>query len=130
MNNDRSLTLGIRAEKDGGTENPLEGTNETAILRASLLHAEGVEHLGGASKRDDLFLLADCQRGQENRDQAILAPGQAVGWVSRHLKVELTIPPFVEQHALRWSFDRKAAQYERPRSKTEILANAIALQPH
>jgi hypothetical protein len=77
-----------------------------------------------------LFLLADCQRGEENRNQAILAPRQAVGWVSSHLKVGLTIPPFVEQHALRWSFDRKAAQYERPRSKTEILADAIALQPH
>ena len=130
MNYDSFLTLGIRAEKDGGAKNPLEGTDEAAILRSSLLHPKGVEHLSGASKGDDLFLLADCQRGEENRNQAILAPGQAVGWVSRHLKVELTIPPFVEQHALRWSFDWKAAQYERPRSKTEILANAIALQPH
>jgi len=111
-------------------KNPLEGTDETAILRPSLLHPKGVEHLSGASKSDDLFLLADCQGGKENRNQPILAPRQAVGWVARHLKVELAIAPFMEQHALRWSLDRKTAQYERSRSKTEILGNAFALQPH
>jgi hypothetical protein len=130
MNNDRSLTLGIRAEKDGGAENPLEGTDETAILRPPLLHPKGVEHLSGASKSDNLFLLPDCQGGKENRNQPILAPGQTVGWVACHLKVKLTIAPFVEQHALRWSLDRKAAQYERSRSKTEILFETVPFQPN
>ena len=130
MNYDSFLTLGIRAEKDGGAKNPLEGTDEAAILRSSLLHPKGVEHLSGASKGDDLFLLPDGQGGKENRNQPILAPGQTVGWMARHLKVKLTIAPLVEQNALRWPLDRKAAQYERSRSKTEILANAIALQPY
>jgi hypothetical protein len=56
----------------------LERGDQAPVLRTTLLHAENVQHLGSAAERDGLFLLAHGERGEENRDKAILAPGHAI----------------------------------------------------
>ena len=43
-----TFALRVGAEEDRRSEDPLEGSDQAAILRTTLLHAEGVQHLGCA----------------------------------------------------------------------------------
>ena len=70
--------LGIGAEKDGGAEDSLEGLDQAAILRSTLLHAEGVKHLRRATELNRLTLLADRQRSEKDRNEPVLAPWKTV----------------------------------------------------
>ncbi len=47
MDNGGTLSLSVCSEEDGRAEDPLKGRDQTAILRAALLHREGVQHLRG-----------------------------------------------------------------------------------
>jgi hypothetical protein len=71
-------TMSVGAEEDGGSEDPLEGCDQTPILLPALVHAEGLEHLGGGSEPDRLALLANREGGQEDGHDAVLAEGDAV----------------------------------------------------
>jgi hypothetical protein len=48
VHNRRAVDLGIGTEEDCGTKDSLEGRDEPPILRTTLLHSEGVQHVGGA----------------------------------------------------------------------------------
>jgi hypothetical protein len=49
---------------------------------------------------------ADCQCGQKDWNQPILAPRKSVSRVAGHLKRKLAIAPFVEQLSVGWFLDR------------------------
>jgi hypothetical protein len=57
MHDRGALSLGVCSEEDGGAEDPLEGSNETTILRTALLHPKGVQHLSRAVESDSGTLL-------------------------------------------------------------------------
>ena len=104
--------LGVGAKKDGGAEDPLKGSHQVPILGTSLLQAERIEHLGGASEGDLLPLLANGEGSQENRDQSILSPREAVVGMSRHLEEEMSVSPLMEKFPRPRSLDRQATQDE------------------
>jgi hypothetical protein len=90
-----TLTLRVGAEEDGGPEDPLEGSDQAAILRTALLHRKGVQHLRGAFKSDPWRLLAGRERRQKDGNQPILPPGQTVARMPSDLKNEMTVPAFM-----------------------------------
>ena len=85
MHDWRLLPLYIGPKEDSGSEYPLEGGDQAPILRATLLQSERVEHFGSTAEADCLLLLPHGERSQKNGNQAILAPGQAIRRMSRHL---------------------------------------------
>src|SRR6202011_830984 len=48
LNNGGVFALSITAKEDGGPEDPLEGSDQAAVLCTTLLHGERVQHLRGA----------------------------------------------------------------------------------
>ena len=63
VHHSRLFSLRVGAEEYCCTENTLKCRDQSAILRSSLLHAEGIEHFCRTAKLNRLTLLADCQRG-------------------------------------------------------------------
>src|SRR5215472_12306517 len=62
VHNGRYRSTGVSSEEDGSSEDALEGAHQPAILGSALLHAEGVQHFGGAAKGDPARLLVNCSR--------------------------------------------------------------------
>src|SRR5580658_9337378 len=122
--------LHIRAEEDGGTEDALESADQPAVLGTALLHAESVQHFKGARECYGSALLSDRQGGEEDGDQAILAPGQAIGRMTGDLQQELSVAAFVQQHTIGWPLDRQATKNKGSRGEAETLIGGISLQPH
>jgi len=73
-----SVSLYVGAEENRSAEDALEGSHQPSVLCPALLHAEGFKHLRRASKLNRLALLPDCQRGEEDRDEPVLAPRETV----------------------------------------------------
>ena len=118
-------SLAIRSEEDGCTKDPLERVHEPAILGAALLHPEGVEHCRGTLEGNPPSLLANGHRYEEDRDQAVLAPGQAIVWVAGYLKNELAVPTFMKETSGRRPFDREPAENKRPGRESMVLLIAL-----
>ena len=62
-------------EKDGGAEDPLETINEAAIVRAILGQCERLQNLGCALEVNEAIFLPQGQRGNPDRNEAVLAEG-------------------------------------------------------
>jgi hypothetical protein len=73
----------------------LKRAHEPPILGSTLLHAEGVQHLGRTAESNDSALLFDCECREEYRDQAVLTPRQPIGRMTRDLKKKLPVPALV-----------------------------------
>jgi hypothetical protein len=59
VNNGGALSLSVCSKEDGRAEDPLEGRDQAAILRAALLPTERIQHLGGAVESDSRSLLSN-----------------------------------------------------------------------
>ena len=121
--------LNIRAEEYGGAEDPLESSDQPAVLGTALLHAECVQHFKGAGERDRAALLPDRQGGEENGNQAILSLRQPIGRMTGDLQEKLSVSAFVQQDTIGWPLDRQATKNKRPGSEPQGLAGGISLQP-
>jgi len=78
MHHGSPFSLHVGAKKDRCTEDALEGGYQSAVRCPALLHAEGVKHLGRASKLNRLALLADCQCSEEDGNEPVLSPREEV----------------------------------------------------
>lgn len=78
MHNRGPFSLHVGAKEDRCTEDTLEGGHKPSVLCPALLHAKGVEHFRCASELNRLTLLADCQRGQKDRNKPVLSPRETV----------------------------------------------------
>ena len=58
-------------------------------------------------------LLVCRQRRQEDRNQAVLPPRQAVVGMAGHLEQEPAVPPLMDKGVLARSFDRQTAKDKR-----------------
>jgi len=121
VHNRRHRAVGVGSEEDGGAKDSLEGSDQAAILRAALLHSEGVQHFGGGGKRDPARPLAGSQGRQEEWNQAVLAPRKAVVGVTSDEQNKLTFSAFVDQGPSWRTLDRQAAEDKGTRGETEIL---------
>lgn len=74
----RLLALRIGAKKNGRPEDPLKSCDQSAVLGTALLHSKDIQHLSRTAKGNRLFLLPHSQCRQENGNQAVLTPGNAV----------------------------------------------------
>ena len=120
--------LQIGAEEYGGAKDALESADQPAVLGTALLHAESVQHFKGARERYGSALLSYRQGGEEDGDQAILAPGQAIGRMTGDLQQELSVSAFVQQHTIGRPPDRQATKNEGPRGEAQGLGGGISLQ--
>ena len=89
MSDRRLLALCVGSEENRRAEYPLKRGNQPPILGTALLHPENIQHFGRAAKGNGLFLLSHSKRRQENRNQAILAPGYAICADDRSLAAEI-----------------------------------------
>jgi hypothetical protein len=123
------LGLCIGAEEDRRAKDSLKRRDQSPILRAALLHAESLQHIGRTCKRDGPALLANGKCRQKDRHKAILTPRKAITWVAGYLEDKPTISPFMEQDA-RWRpLNRKAAEDERARNESHVLLGTVSFQP-
>src|SRR4051794_18752403 len=81
----RLATHRVRAEEDRRAEDALKRRDQAAVLCASFLHSESMEHLGPAVKAYGGTLLLHSQRGQIDRHEPVLAKRQTVGGMSGDL---------------------------------------------
>src|ERR1700691_815625 len=79
------VALRIAAEENRCAKDSLKSAKQPSVLGAALLHAKGVQHFGRTPEGDRLPLLPDCQSCQEDRDQAVLSPRQAVVGLTGYL---------------------------------------------
>jgi hypothetical protein len=93
------------------------------------LHSEGLQHLCRASKLNRSALLPDRQRRQEDWNQPILAPREAIGQMAGHLKLKVAISPLMKELARRGLLDRKTTQDEGPRCEPWALRRLLTLDP-
>jgi hypothetical protein len=113
MDNRSFTALEVRAKEYRRPEDPLECSHQSPVLRATLLHPECVQHFSGTSKTNGLGSLADSEGCEKYRDKPILAPWEAVAWMSRDLQQEVSIPTLVQEFAGSRLFDREAAKDKR-----------------
>jgi hypothetical protein len=97
MNHGFAVALSVRTEENGRSEDPLKGTDQTAVVRSALLHSESAEHSGGTIEANPRRPLADRKRRDEDRHEAVLSPRETIARVSRHLLDELTVPALVKR---------------------------------
>jgi hypothetical protein len=123
-----SFALRIGPEENRRSEDPLERAHEPAILCSTLLHAERVQHLRCAAEADHPTPLFDRKRGEKNRHEPVLTPGQAVSWMAGHLKKKLPVPALMQELARQRPLYREPAENEWTRSEPEILVRFLPLQ--
>ena len=111
----------IGAEKDGRAEDALEGRDQATIFCAAFMHTEDLQHLPGAPEPNDLALLLNCQRCQEDRHNTILPKWHAELGMPGDLQHELAIALLIHQLACRQSSHGQATQDKWPGSKAEFL---------
>jgi hypothetical protein len=66
---------------------------------------------------------------QEDRNNAVLTPGQTVARVPGNLQCELAISTLMQQDVARGATDGKSAKHERPRRETKRLAPSLPPLP-
>jgi hypothetical protein len=71
--------------------------------------------------------LTDRHSREEDRNQTVLAPGQAITGMASDLKDELPVPAFVQEASWSGTLQRETAQDERTGREAEILALGIAV---
>jgi hypothetical protein len=123
----RTLWLSFCAEEDGGREDPLKTLNHATIVRAILGEPEEIEELGGALEVNDSTLRLDGECRDPNRDQAVLAVGEAVSRVGRDFEEEAPVVASVGQLFLRRAAKRDPAEHKRPRVVGEFLLARLPL---
>ncbi len=89
MRDQRFLRLGVASEENGCSEDALKGRNQAAVLRAALLHAEGVQHFRGALENDGLPPLPKGRESPRKGEQADLAPRAIHTWDAPSLAAEI-----------------------------------------
>ena len=129
VKNGGSLGLCISTKENRRAKDPLKCPDQSPILRSALLHAEGVQHVGGICKCDRAALLTNGQCSQKNRHKAILTPRNAITWVASHLEDEPAVPPLMEQATRRRPFNRKTAKDEGARNESHVLLGTVSFQP-
>ena len=97
VKNSCPLRLCIRAEENRRAKDPLKRCDQPPVLRAALLHAESLQHVGCARKCNRSTLLANGQCSEKDRYKAVLAPRKAITWVAGHLEDKPAVPPLMEQ---------------------------------
>jgi uncharacterized protein GlcG (DUF336 family) len=122
MDHSGAFPLPVGTEEDRGSEDSLKRSDQTPVLRAALLHPEGIEHGSSTLEGNLRRLLADRLSRKKNGDEPVLSPWKAVAGMAGELRSEIAVSALVQKSA-RWrAADREAAEDERARRETEILA--------
>ncbi len=120
---------GFGAEKHCRAEDSFEGRNEPPVLGPALLHTEGLQHLGCAPKTDCLALLPHRQSSEKNGNDPILPEWHSELWMPRDLENEVAVSALVQHLPLRQRPERKTTEYERPRTKAQVLIPLFPFAP-
>jgi hypothetical protein len=121
------FTLCIRSEEYRRAEDSLERSDEAPVLRSTLLHPEGIQHLRSAIESDPRTLLPYRQGREKDRDEPILPPRQSVARMPGNLQNELSVSALVKKASRCRSFHGQTAKDERPRREPEVLLFGFAL---
>jgi hypothetical protein len=123
------LLLGLigGTEKDGRGEDPLEALHDAVVSFSVFEKAEEVEHLGPGAETDAPALLVERQGGHPDRNQAVLAKGQAELRMPRDLEEELAVASGVEQLTRRRPAKWKPTKDERPGVEGQVLGSFLSL---
>src|SRR3954469_11422179 len=94
------------------------------------MHTEDLQHLPGAPEPNNLALLLNCQRCQEDRHNTILPKWHPELWMPGDLEHELAIALLIHQLACWKSSHGQATQHEWPGSKAEFLRPLLPIHFH
>jgi hypothetical protein len=89
--------------------------------------AEEVDHLGSRIKTNRPGFLPDCERGDPNRNESVLAERQAELGMADDLEEETAVPAGMGSSVSRWSAERDTTKYKRPGMEGKFLFSIVPL---
>lgn len=121
------VRLLLGPEKDGCGEQTHETAQEPAVMWAVFRKAEEIQHLGACIEMDLTCLVPDGQSGNPNRNEPVLAEGQAELRMSGDLQEETAVSACMQKLILWRPTERDAAEHERSSIVGEILLPVVSL---
>ena len=118
------------AEEDGRGKDALEALDDAAVIAAVLGKPEELQHLGGAFETYGAALLPEREGGNPDRDEAILAEGQAEVGMTYDVEEEVSVAVLVAELIFRQRPERDAAQYKGSGIEGGFLLPVLALFPN
>ena len=118
------------AEEDGRGKDALEALDDAAVIAAVLGKPEELQHLGGAFETYGAALLPEREGGNPDRDEAILAEGQAEVGMTYDVEEEISVAALVAELIFRQRPERDAAQYKGSGIEGGFLLPVLALFPN
>ncbi len=125
---DHSIGSGFLSctEENRSAEDSLEAFDHAPIMATVFREMKELEDFCGGLKSHHAALLPDCQRGDPNRNEPILAVGQSKIRVSDDVKEEFAVSPAMDLLCGGWPAKRQAAENKRTRLEPEFL---LAVRP-
>lgn len=117
----------IRAEKHRGRKDSLKALQDSTIMTTVLGEMEKLEHLRGAAETDNAAPLPESECGDPNRDEPILAIGQAKTRMTGDFQGELSIAAYIGELVARRTAKRDTAEYEGPGVVGKFLVSRVTL---
>ena len=114
------------AEDNRSAEDPLEAFDNAAIMATVFREMKELEDFCGGLKSHHAALLPDCQGGDPNRNEAVLAVGQSKIRVSDDVKEEFAVSPAMDLLGVGWPAKRQTAENKRTRVEPKFL---LAVRP-
>ena len=120
---DQSVCTGlfIRTEENSRGEDALEAFDDAAVMPAIFRQMKEIEEFRGRPEPDNIGLLAYCQRGNPNWDEAILPVGQSRIRMGDDVKEKFPVPPAMHLMSGGWTPERKPTENEWPRVEGKFL---------
>jgi|SRR5579875_1128686 len=128
---DQMIPIGlvVGSEEDRRSEDSLKALCDAPVVSAVLRQPEKFQHLGGASETNGAAFLAEGERCYPNRNQPILAKGQAEIRMSDDVKEEASIPALINKLIFANWTQWNAAQHKWSGVECNFLFAPLALFP-
>lgn len=127
VDHNAGIRLFPRSKKDCGTKNALESFNQAPVMESVFRQAEEVEHLGRRIKTNFSRFLADSERGHPDRNQSILAEGQAEFGMADDLKEEMAVAARMQSLVSGRPTQWDTAENERSSMEGKVLYTIVTL---
>jgi hypothetical protein len=111
-------------------KNALETFDDASIMPAVFTEVKEPENFRSRSESHNAVLLADCQRGNPNRDETVLAVWKSEIGMRDDVKKEFAVSPTMDELLGRGTAERQAAQNKGAGIEGKLLTTILPLLAH